>query len=58
MTKRQTESDVSIKAMVNSDTIRNSQMTSTRDKMHVARMPVRRASGQEEYTMKKESPEK
>ena len=29
-------------------------MTSTRDKMHVARMPVRRASGQEEYTMKKE----
>jgi hypothetical protein len=26
--------------------------------MHVARMPVRRASVQQEYTMKEESPEK
>jgi hypothetical protein len=57
MTKRQTESDVSIKAMVNSDTTRNGRITSTRDKMHVARMPLRRASVREDYTMQEESPE-
>jgi hypothetical protein len=44
--------------MVNSDTMRNSQITSTRNKMHVARMPVRRASVQDEYTMNEENPEK